>query len=68
LLVWFVLKLGKNNSFCLVTIEESTQKRLRREPLKEKKSESSLRVVRCVFAKEVATKVPYLDSRLDITN
>jgi len=40
LLVWFVLKLGKNNSFCLVTIEESTQKRLRREPLKEKKAKA----------------------------
>jgi hypothetical protein len=36
-LAWFVLKLGKNNSFCLVIIEESTQSaqaRLRCEPLK----------------------------------
>jgi hypothetical protein len=35
-LAWFVLKLGKNNNFCLVIVEESTQTRLSCEPLKEK--------------------------------
>ena len=68
LLAWFILKLGKNNSFCLVITEKSTQTRLRCEPLKEKATKEVVRVVSRVFAKEVATKIPYFYSCLDIIN
>jgi hypothetical protein len=67
-LAWFVLKLGRNNSFCLVIVEQSTQTRLYCETLKEKTAKGVVRGVRRVFAKEVANKIPNFDSRLDITN
>jgi len=49
------LKLDKNNSFCLVIVEQSTQTTLHCGPLKEKTAKAVLLVVRRVFAKEVAT-------------
>jgi len=42
--------------------------RLRCEPLKEKATKEVVRVVSRVFAKEVATKIPYFYSCLDIIN